>query len=164
VNPRTIGFIGQVEKSPSYKERFEGFTYALKDSGMEIDDDWIIQSINEDEEQIKSYIQNLDTLPDSWLCVNDEYGFLLSRILLSLGYKIPEDVTICGFDNSYFSTLALPQLSTVDIDKEYFAKRAVIQLYKRIENTNLPTEKILLGTRLIKRESTRKENRYTFST
>ncbi|MBS4177593.1 LacI family DNA-binding transcriptional regulator [Bacillus sp. FJAT-49731] len=149
----TIGFIGQVDKSPSYKERFEGFTYAVKEAGIKQEEKWLIHSIKEDEAAIENYIENLDSLPDAWLCANDEYGFLLTRILSSLGYKIAEDVSICGFDNSYFSTLSLPQLSTIDIDKEYFAKRAVVQLYNRIEDNNLPPEKILLGTQLLKRNS-----------
>jgi LacI family transcriptional regulator len=152
---KTVGFIGQVRKSPSYKERFEGYCDALQEKGVALSTQWINHEDEEEEEQLVAYIQSLSSLPDAWFCGNDHFGFLLSRILTQFGYHIPDQYAVFGFDNSLFSTLCTPKLTTMGIDKEYFAKRSVIQLYNRMRNSSLPLEKILLGTQLILRETTK---------
>ncbi|MGG4407825.1 substrate-binding domain-containing protein [Niallia taxi] len=44
------------------------------------------------------------------------------------GYKIPEHISVCNFDNGQLSKLATPKITTMDIDLELFGKRAVEQL------------------------------------
>ncbi|MBG9587229.1 hypothetical protein ABE26_09060 [Cytobacillus firmus] len=61
--------------------------------------------------------------------------------------------SMCGFDDSLFATLSSPQLTTMAVDKEYFSKSSVIQLYNRMEQPDLVFEKILLSTKLIQRET-----------
>lgn len=142
-----------MNKSPSYKERFEGYSDALSAAGVSLSSCWVNQENDEVEEKLKRYIQSLSSLPDAWFCVNDHYGFLLKQILTNLGHKIPMQFSICGFDDSLFATLSSPQLTTMAVDKEYFAKRSVIQLYNRMEQPELVFEKILLSTKLTKRET-----------
>ncbi|PLR95880.1 LacI family DNA-binding transcriptional regulator [Bacillus sp. T33-2] len=149
----SVGFIGRVEKSPSYKERFEGYSDALKEAGISLASSWINSEHDEIEEELGQYIRALSTLPDAWFCVNDHYGFLLTQILSKMGYTIPRQVAICGFDDSLYAKIAAPRLTTMSIDKQYFAKRSVIQLYTRIQQQTPVFEKILLTTKLIERET-----------
>ena len=72
-----------------------------------------------------------------------------------LGVRVPEQCSVCGFDDSIYATLSLPQLSTIAINKEYFANRSVVQLYRRIENLEKPFEKIILTTELVERDTTK---------
>ncbi|MCM3705994.1 LacI family DNA-binding transcriptional regulator [Cytobacillus firmus] len=155
---RSVGFIGRVEKSPSYKERFEGYTEALKEAGISIETSCIISDQDEIVEELAEYIRTLSTLPDAWFCVNDHYGFLLTQVLSGMGYAIPEQAAICGFDDSLYATIAAPRLTTMSIDKQYFAKRSVIQLYTRMQQPTPVFEKILLKTELIERETVRKKS------
>lgn len=152
---RSVGFIGRVGKSPSYRERFEGYCDALEEAGINLASEWINQEHDEVEEELEKYLSSLSSLPDAWFCVNDYYGFLLAQLLSKRGYNIPEQYAICGFDDSLYATLAKPRLTTMSIDKEYFAKRSVIQLYNRMKMSNPVYEKILLGTKLIERETVR---------
>jgi LacI family transcriptional regulator len=152
---RSVGFIGRVKKSPSYRERFEGYSDALFEAGIDSSAEWINHEYDEVDEELDKYIRSLSSLPDAWFCVNDYYGFLMTQILSKQGCKIPEQYAICGFDDSLYANLAKPRLTTMSIDKEYFAKRAVIQLYNRMEKPVPVFEKILLGTKLIERETVR---------
>ncbi|HET7615919.1 MAG TPA: LacI family DNA-binding transcriptional regulator [Bacillales bacterium] len=135
---RHVGFIGQKGKSPSYLERYRGYLEAMKEARIPVNEHWVIQNLKEDEEAFMARIKSMDNLPDGWFCANDEYGFLVSRILMRLGYDIPGECSILGFDNSYFAGLSMPPLSTMSVNKDYFAKRSIIQLYRRMEERDFP--------------------------
>lgn len=150
---RSVGFIGEIAKSPSYRERFEGFRDAMEEAGLSVESQWINHHVNEQESLVNAYIQSLHLLPDAWFCANDHIGFLITRSLDKLGVRVPEQCSVCGFDDSIYATLSLPQLSTIAINKEYFANRSVVQLYRRIENMEKPFEKILLTTELVERDT-----------
>ncbi|MCJ8014507.1 LacI family DNA-binding transcriptional regulator [Paenibacillus sp. KQZ6P-2] len=150
---RSVGFIGEISKSPSYRERFEGFLDAMQEEGLSIEDQWVNHHINEQESLLYSYLKSLPSLPDAWFCANDHFGFLITRNLNKLGIRVPEDCSVCGFDDSIFATLSMPKLTTIAINKENFAIRSVVQLYRRMENLEMPFEKTILNVELIERET-----------
>lgn len=152
---REIGFIGDVERSPSYSERYEGFVQALKEHHIEMNTDWVADNLTETKEELDQYFKGLPRLPECWFCVSDQYGFMVSRILTDYGYKIPGQYSIVGFDDSHYAKLAVPPLTTMAINTKYFAQQSVAQLYKRLEDKKPPFEKILLDTKLVERESLR---------
>lgn len=150
---KDIGFIGPVGRSPSYQERYEGYVQALKEHHLEVNPVWVADNLQENMEELGQYLEGLNTLPECWFSVNDEYGFLVSRILTGKGYSIPEQCSIFGFDNSYFAELAVPPLTTMAVNTKYFAKKSVDQLYKRMKDRKSPYVKVLLDTSLVERKS-----------
>lgn len=156
LNHRDIGIIGRVDRSPSYQERWEGYLLALREHGIGINQDRMLIQVEEDEEEIYEVIQSIEEQPSAWFCMNDGYGFYVSSALTKLGYDIPGDVSVCGFDNSDFSQMAMPKMTTVDINLTRFAHKAFSQLMWRIENRDEIHQEILLPTELIQRDSTGK--------
>jgi LacI family transcriptional regulator len=65
---------------------------------------------------------------------NDRSACTLIRRLHDLGYKVPEDIGVIGYDDEPFATMMTPKLSSVRVDKSEIAKRAVQLLGERIEN------------------------------
>lgn len=151
---RDIAFVGDVGISPSYQERLEGYLLALKQYGIEPNQDFMFLKAQENQEEINRYIENLQIQPSAWFCVNDGHGFLVSSVLQQRGYKVPDDVSVCSFDNGQLSQIATPKITTMDIDLNYYGKKAVEQLCWRIQNKEEPIHEILLPTRLMIREST----------
>jgi LacI family transcriptional regulator len=151
-----IGFVGDVHFSPSYQERLDGYLLALRNYGLEPKHEFIFTNAQEDLGELNQYFEALDTKPSAWFCVNDGHGFLITSLLQQKGYKVPEDVSVCNFDNGQLSQIATPKITTMDIDLKYFGKKAVEQLWWRIHHRDEPIQEILLPTKLLVRDSTAK--------
>ncbi|WP_031406748.1 substrate-binding domain-containing protein [Geobacillus vulcani] len=154
LNHTDIAFVGDVNYSPSYQERYEGYLLALKDYGVKPNEEWMFCQAQEDETVIAGYIRELKRQPTAWFCVNDGLGFFVSTSLQQHGLKVPDDVSVCSFDNGQLSQIATPKITTVDIDLKRYGKRAVELLLWRGDHPNEPFQEVLLSTKLIKREST----------
>ncbi|NNU83765.1 LacI family DNA-binding transcriptional regulator [Geobacillus sp. BMUD] len=154
LNHTDIAFVGDVNYSPSYQERYEGYLLALKDYGVKPNEEWMFCQAQEDETVIAGYIRELKRQPTAWFCVNDGLGFFVSTSLQQYGLKVPDDVSVCSFDNGQLSQIATPKITTVDIDLKRYGKRAVELLLWRWDHPNEPFQEVLLSTKLIKREST----------
>ncbi|MDP4172289.1 MAG: LacI family DNA-binding transcriptional regulator [Bacillota bacterium] len=151
---RDIAFVGDVNYSPSYQERFEGYHLALKKHGIKPNPAFMFTNAQESQDEMHRNFENLQTQPSAWFCVNDGHGFIVTSVLQQKGFKVPVDASVCSFDNGQLSQIATPKITTMDIDLTYFGKKAVEQLCWRIENKHEPIHEILLPTKLIVREST----------
>lgn len=153
-----IAFVGDINISPSYQERLEGYLLAFDKYGIHPNPDFMFKNAQESQEAISVFFDSLPKVPSAWFCVNDGHGFLVSSLLQQRGFKVPEDVSVCSFDNGQLSQIASPTITTIDIDLNYYGKKAVEQLCWRIENNGEPIHEILLPTKLIIRESTAVKN------
>ncbi|UHA60215.1 substrate-binding domain-containing protein [Metabacillus litoralis] len=75
------------------------------------------------------------------------------KVLQELDIRIPDDISVTGFDNIEDSYLLKPTLTTIDVPKEELGKRAVRALLSRIDMKNAPKEKIIVASELLLRES-----------
>ncbi|BCB05858.1 LacI family transcriptional regulator [Bacillus sp. KH172YL63] len=151
---KDIAYVGNVDYSPSYQERYEGYVHALKDHGITPPQAFTFTEAAEEESIIHDYIKNLTTKPTAWFCVNDGLGFLVNSCLQQQGYKVPQDASVCSYDNGQLSKLASPKITTMDIDLELYGKKAVEQLCWRMENLGEPFQEVLISSVLVEREST----------
>jgi len=151
---RSIGILGNIDASPSYQERWEGYLLAMRDYGIEPPQSHMLIRVREESEKIEEAIRSVQDKPSAWFCVNDGFAFFACSILRNMGYGIPDDVSVCGFDNSDFSQIGIPKITTMNIDLNLFAKEAFAQLMRRIERPEDAYREILLPTRLVVREST----------
>ncbi|VDA99430.1 hypothetical protein S1OALGB6SA_498 [Olavius algarvensis spirochete endosymbiont] len=92
-------------------------------------------------------------LPSALFCINDAIAFGVLKALKENGNQIPEDVSIIGFDDLPASAVLEPPLTSVIVSKQEIGSVALSRLNTRIENKNLPPAKIVIGGRLIERES-----------
>lgn len=150
---RSIGYIGDIGFSPSYYERLDGYRLALHEHGLEADNRFIFDRAQEDSSYINNLVQQLDSYPTAWFCVNDGLGFMLNSALQQIGLRVPEDASVVSFDNGYLSRIATPAITTVNVDLELFGCYAVERLMERMADPDKPLTETLLPTNLIVRES-----------
>lgn len=162
-----IGFFGDLEYSLSIKERFFGYQEAMKkfikcDNNDEIADfinhysvldDLENYIINQDSEGIQKKILQMDNIPEAFVCSNDNAAIMLITSLKELGYAIPKDIAVVGFDDIVLSSLAMPKITTVRVQKEFMGKNAVNRLLWRIDNKNAPNEDIVMSVDIVERDS-----------
>lgn len=162
-----IGFFGELSYSLSIKERFWGFKEALGvfapeqlkpnlDSYVEAYS--ITEGIEEavfhnDNRKIVDVAGGRQKLPEAFVCSNDNAAISLMTALVKLGYKIPEDISLTGFDNIDMCEKVSPKLTTLNVNKEMMGKRAVQRLLYRINHKKGLSENTVIGVDLIERES-----------
>ena len=161
---RRIGFVGEILHCRSFYERFTAFHDALRIFNLpyepeicltDIDDKWNHTDHDGYIQFMESWINGLETLPDCFICANDFVAIDLMTALRNLGYSVPEDVMISGFDDSQESRLITPKLSTVHIHSQSMAVSAIDLLLSRMKEPDIAYRTVYLETDLILRESTR---------
>lgn len=94
---------------------------------------------------------------DGIFVFNDIAAAMVMRYLKEKGIRIPDDVQIIGFDNSFICELLHPSLTTIEQPIEELGFLTVELLMELIAGKELPTEERLIETRLIQRETTFKK-------
>ena len=148
-----LGFIGNYEHCQSFFERYTAFRGAMLLSGTDIPERWLIMANSA--EEMHSLLAAAGDLPDVFLCENDFVAMDAMLSLRELGYSVPKDVMLCGFDDSAESRLCSPPLTTIHIHTQIMAFSAVQLLMSRIEAPSLDYRIVHTQTDLILRDSTR---------
>lgn len=154
----TIGFIGDIFESTAYNERWKGFCETSDDLQLKIDMDYckidgFSTSPQDPVRDVREFLDGLKTLPDAFFCVNDLLAVVLSSMLIKRGVSIPEDISIIGFDDTRLTEYNIPPLTMICLYREHYAKRAVDQLFCRMEYREKPFETIRINTKLVIRNS-----------
>jgi LacI family transcriptional regulator len=127
---------------------------ALNNNNIAPNADVIIKDALDQGDFINKLFFQIKRMPTAWFCTNDSLGFLVNSSLQQLDIKVPEDVSVCSFDNGQLSRIATPGITSIAIDLKLYARKAVERLLLRVENKDEPYMEILLPTTLIQREST----------
>jgi DNA-binding LacI/PurR family transcriptional regulator len=93
---------------------------------------------------------------DGIFCSSDIIAFYAISVLKKLGYKIPEDVQVIGFDNIELSDVLLPRLTTIEQPILEIGKEAITILQKLIKKEPIADLHHVLPVSLIERETTKK--------
>lgn len=104
-------------------------------------------------EGMKKYLEAKPQLPGCAFADNDSIAIGVMKALLEFGYKIPDDISLIGFDDIHFSSFTSPPLTTMKIQKALIGKLAVRQICDLIDSPYLDV-KIQVGGELVQRGST----------
>lgn len=152
---KNIGCIFPVTDEQQFHSRKYGYIDALKAYNMEYDES-MIQMCAPDDRSIFMATQKFVTekKPDAIFCSSDYHTISVMRAIYSLGLRIPEDISVIGYDNipvaSYFPTA----LSTIDTRSVEVGQKAAELLIQKITNPDTPLQQITLKPELVVREST----------
>ncbi len=140
-----LAFIGDLKFSSSIKDRYNGFLKALEDYKIQTE-----PCLLETADELPSLSHKM---PTGIFTTSDGIATKAVKTLLSLGYKIPEQISITGFDNIPMSKLGPKELTTVDIDKTRMGTVSFDTLYNMLMK-NIKPSTVLLDTEIIVRDST----------
>ncbi|WP_067840521.1 LacI family DNA-binding transcriptional regulator [Amphibacillus sediminis] len=159
---RQIGYGEGVPRIENFELRKKGFFDTLREAGVSIEEHNVFRlpamEINEQEAVLQA-LKNHDQLPTAIFCENDYMAISMIKTLHSLNIRVPEDISIIGFDNILESNIILPELTTIHVKKDMLTKQALKLLMDNIEsgNTN-DTIQVQVDTGLIVRNSVKKIN------
>jgi len=165
---RKVGvFLMESNRLPSLK-RLMGLRSVWQRHGWDLPDDWVLRLQTEEESELAAklpgFIFDGDKLRFTALfCYNDRVAGTTIKCLNRLGVKVPEDLSVVGFDNEPYSELFQPPLTTVEQPFSQLVSLAVQLLEERLASPPLPPKRVTLPCRLIVRSSTTYAPRNGFS-
>jgi LacI family transcriptional regulator len=154
---RRIGMITGRPDLQSAQLRESGYRDALTSAGVPIDDA-LIQLGAFDPDVAGDAARRLLTMPDrptAIFAANDLSAITAMEVAAEMGLRVPDDLSLVGFDNVPESALVTPPLTTVEQPIRQMGQRAMELLVRLIREESVESNHIRLATRLVQRQSTR---------
>ncbi len=154
---RNIGIITGDLNKLSGSVRFDSYKRALLESGIPLVQDYIAYgdfTENSGYVGMKKILQNKNK-PTAVFASNDTMAIGAYKAVGELGLRIPEDISIIGFDNTQISQYMFPPLTSVNVSLPEAAKISVNSLIKSIEKKELIPEVKTVNITIIERNSCR---------
>ena len=131
--------------------RISGFREALSVFGIPSDPDFVRCLDPSQESDVQQMVESLH--PDAIVCANDRTAGLLMQHLIALGYRIPDDIRVAGFDDVKYARLLPVPLTTIHQPCRNIGEAAMAAMLERVSRPDMPARDILLGCKLVVRDS-----------
>jgi len=155
-----IGFVGGDLNHPSISDRLYGYRKVLRQSSIEVKNSYIsTEEQNTTKQTGYSAAEKLFAkAPDltAVFACNDAMTLGVLQFLKDHNYKVPEDISLIGFDDVESDLLVKPTISTIKVPKIELGMEAMKLIVDIVKNNDLSPKKILIPVELVIRESTRK--------
>ena len=138
------------------KDRIAGYNTALADIGVSpqpdlmVEGDWNLESGYQAMKQLLRRRKK----PTAVFALNDQMAVGVMQALREAHIRVPEDISVVGFDDTQIASLTHPGLTTVHQPLQEMGRMAVSLLYRMLEGQALEATRLELSTRLVVREST----------
>ena len=155
---KRIAFYGSPMQLEISKNRFNGYKDALLKHGLPFDESITRVCDNRaDAEVITPEILALDNRPDGFFAVNDDTAIGIMYTAKRAGFRVPDDISVCGFTNGQRAVACDPMLTTVEQRGHRVGEEAATILMDKVEGLS-PLEKVekrIVRTRLVIRGTTK---------
>ncbi len=155
---KKIGFINSNVQTRNFHLRKLAYIESMQLLEQKIDEDFIVNvdsTFNGAYRDMSTHLSRGIRLPDCYFCANDIISYGCIKAFKEHGVRIPEDLSIVGFDNLPMSASMDPPLTTIDVSKQKMGHYAVSLLDEMIHSHDNKKNsiKILVGSDLIIRKS-----------
>ncbi|MDL2205849.1 LacI family transcriptional regulator [Eubacteriales bacterium OttesenSCG-928-N13] len=157
---RRIGFVSAYNKFLTVEQRFRGYKMALDEAGLPFDPRLYVDIGPIHDELIwdqsilgAAVLAQMSNPPSAIFCSSDMVAIATIHAIKANGLRVPEDISVMGFDDIDMARLFDPGLSTVYIPKKQIGQEAVRLLLRRREDKNCPYERVIVKHQIVVRES-----------
>lgn len=151
-----VGLVSTIYNSSVGKLRLEGYKIALKKAGINVKENYLIQT---DEKKLEKAITPLlEKGIEAFLTLDEGATIETMQVLQKKGYRIPNEISIIGFASGAILKYITPNVTSISQHAKNMGRKAMDKLIDRIEKIAEENqfEKQIIKTTLIERESTRK--------
>lgn len=152
-----LALINASTKNKYARHRQRGFLNTLEEHKINIDKSWILNLTTIDYHLAYTNVKSLlshENRPNGIFAVSDIYAVAAVNAAKSLGLKVPEDVSIIGFDNESVAKMSSPSITTISQPSYDIGFQSAELLLEIIDDQELKQKSIIFDTELIVREST----------
>ena len=145
-----IGFIGSIYATSSIMDRYCGFMKSVLEHRIQVPQEWII----DDRDELGQVGFELPRrLPQAFACNCDLVAGMLITQLKEKGYRIPEDISVTGFDNFLEPGFADMRITTYEINIKAMVKVALDKILKQMKNPERGRRLEIISGRIIWKNS-----------
>lgn len=153
---KKIAFISGQKTSLLTRDRESGYRSAMHKAGLSLDDGWVIEgrlTIDGAAKACRQLLKHPDR-PTAIFCANDEMAMGCMSEIKKQGLKVPDDISVMGFDDIRYAAVTEPPLTTISQPAGEIGERVATRLFKAIDTGNQPNNKpVILPHKLVIRES-----------
>ena len=156
---KKIAYVGTVGTTNSITDRYLGYAKSLLEHHIEVRKDYVIgdRDTKTGRMDLDKYYQLPEDMPSAFVCNCDLAASYLIRKLRANGYRVPEDISVVGFDNYLFPGLCDIGITTYEVNIGEMARRVVHKIVRKIANENYTAGVFIVdGHMVIKDSVTRK--------
>ncbi|AVF63780.1 substrate-binding domain-containing protein [Vibrio sp. 2026] len=135
--------------------RYEGYKRAMNEAGLEFNANWIIESDFECEGGYQAFkkMAQRGALPSSIFVSNDMMAMGVINAANELDIKVPDDLSIIGYDDIHIAKFMSPSLTTIHQPKYRLGQAAVETLVRRLDDKSNDAQVVQLEPTLVVRNS-----------
>ena len=155
LNHRKIGFITGMLETYTGRVRFEAYKKALSECGLSYVSDHVAigDFSKEGGYECMKRLLAADERPTAVLCSSDTSAIGAIEAVREAGLRVPEDISVFGFDDIELAAHYQPRLTTIRQDAFELGKQAIEMLVELVQNPDCPPPSTKIGTKLIVRDS-----------
>ncbi|MBP1757341.1 MAG: transcriptional regulator, LacI family [Firmicutes bacterium] len=153
---RQIGYLRSQVPIYNFGQRYEGVTRALADAQLHLQPEFVCAvepSIEGAYRGMSDWLDQKPGLPTAFFADNDIIAFGAMKAIKEHNLKIPDDLSIIGFDDLPYCEIIDPPLTTIKVNKLSLGKLAVDRLLARMEDEVDEVIRIEIATELVNRKS-----------
>jgi LacI family transcriptional regulator len=155
---RRIAFI-HGERTAVTENRLTGFYRACEDLGLRVPPEYVLTGVYHDAERCAELTKELISLPEPPTCIffPDDFSAVGGlNVLKKAGLRVPDDISVAGYDGIHLASVMSPRLTTYRQDTEALGKTAAARLIELIEKPRTAIlDRVLIPGKLIEGESLR---------
>ncbi len=130
---RKIAYVGTLFATNSITDRYFGYCKALMENGIEVRRDYVIDDRYADRGSRLGFRYSLpEDMPTAFACNCDVAALEIIDLLEREGYRVPEDISVVGFDGYAYGNDDKVNLTTYEVDVHEMARRAVKILIRKM--------------------------------
>lgn len=148
---KKIGYIGNRNATTSIMDRYIGYYKSLVQNKLQVKEEWVIN--DRDDRGKFCEIELPIDMPTAFVCNCDEIAYNFIIQLKKAGYRVPEEVSVVGYDNFIYATLSEPTITTVEVNIEAMSESAVSSIIKRVKQPSQDYDRKVISGRIVYRNS-----------
>ena len=149
-----IGFVGNYLATSSIMDRYLGYYRAMLAHDLPVREEWILSDRDQDG-IMRETLSLPEELPTAFVCNCDLVAGTLIRSLEARGVRVPEDVSITGFDDFYAGPAVAPALSTFRVNTDAMIDLTVKTIAERCAGLQRPFGRTVICGQPVYRDSER---------
>lgn len=154
IGHKEIALIGGKNSAKSTYDKRTRYKQLIARHGLTYREDYIVDctyDIDGGYSAMKTFNKVVKNRPTAIIGINDFAAIGIMQALQEEGYRIPEDVAVCGFDNTIGTEACMPKLTTVGYSYEDFANKLVMAAIGRINGEEVPRLQMVKSELVIKK-------------
>ncbi len=155
---KDIGYLKGSFRIKAFRSRAVGYRISMNKHTLPVNKEYTVTlstTMDGAYKDMLTYLEKKPKLPSAYFADNDMIAFGAMKALKESGYRIPEDVSIIGFDDLPYCEIVSPRLTSLRVPKQEMGKMAVRRMLEMIKYGDNVKAKTQVCTEFIERDSVR---------